>query len=61
MFNELIKESEENEKKSFELKQLNTQIQVLQNEIKKAEEEIEQNENKFKYFKTQVSSIANSS
>ena len=29
MFNELIKESEENEKKSFELKQLNTQIQVL--------------------------------
>lgn len=60
MFNELIKESEQNEKKSFELKQLNTQIQVLEAEIKKAEEEIDQNENKFKYFKTQVSSIANS-
>lgn len=30
MFNELIKESEENQKKSFELKQLNTQIQVLE-------------------------------
>lgn len=40
MFNELIKESEENEKKSFELKQLNTQISVLEKEIKSAEEEI---------------------
>ncbi len=38
MFNELIKESEENEKKSFELKQLNTQIQVLEKEIKTAED-----------------------
>jgi peptidoglycan hydrolase CwlO-like protein len=36
MFNELIKESEENEKKYFELKQLNGQIHVLENEIKGA-------------------------
>ena len=36
MFNELIKESEENEKKSFELKQLNIQVQVLENEIRTA-------------------------
>ena len=61
MFNQLIKESEENEKKSFELKQLNIQISVLENEIKTAEQEIENNDKKFKFFKTQVSSIANSS
>jgi|JI6StandDraft_1071083.scaffolds.fasta_scaffold10338_10 hypothetical protein len=36
MFNELIKESEENEKKYFELKQLNSQIRVLETEIKGA-------------------------
>ncbi len=33
MFNELIKKIEENEKKSLELKQLNTQIQVLEKKI----------------------------
>lgn len=34
MFNELIKESEENEKKSLELKHLNVKIQGLEKEIK---------------------------
>jgi hypothetical protein len=43
MFNELIKESEENEKKSLELKQLNVKIQGLEKEIKMAEEEIDGN------------------
>ena len=50
MFNELIKESEENEKKNFELKHLNSQIQVLENEIKKSEREISGNNIRLKNF-----------
>jgi cell shape-determining protein MreC len=60
MFNELIRESEENEKKALELKQLNVKIQGLEREIKMAEQEIDSNDNKLKYFKAQVTSIANS-
>ena len=50
MFNELIKESEENEKKYFELKQLNAQIQVLENEIKKSENDISRNNTRLRNF-----------
>lgn len=44
----------------MELKQLNVKIQGLEKEIKIAEEEIDFNNNKLKYFKSQVTSIANS-
>lgn len=50
MFNELIKESEENEKKYFELKQLNAQIQVLESEVRRSENEIGRNNSRLKNF-----------
>ena len=39
---------------------MNVKIQGLEKEIKIAEEEIDFNNNKLKYFKSQVTSIANS-
>ena len=54
MFNELIKESEENEKKYFELKQLNSQIRVLETEIKGAESEILANNARLRNFQTVI-------
>ena len=54
MFNELIKESEENEKKYFELKQPNSQIRVLENEIKGAEGEILANNARLRNFQTVI-------
>ena len=50
MFNELIKESNENEVKYQELKKYNAEINVLQNNIKNAELEIFFNTNKLTSF-----------
>lgn len=44
----------------MELKQLNVKIAGLEREIKLAEGEIEANDGKLKYFKAQVTAIANS-
>lgn len=50
MFNELIKESNQNESKYSKLKELNSEIKVLENSIKKSEVEIFFNTNKLAHF-----------
>lgn len=60
MFNELIKESNQNEVKYSILKNLNSEIQVLENSIKKSELEIFLNTNKLTHFQNQLMSIIKS-
>ncbi|EAR86922.2 WD domain, G-beta repeat protein (macronuclear) [Tetrahymena thermophila SB210] len=60
MFNELIKESNQNEQKYQDLKKLNAEIKVLENSIKKCEVEIFFNTNKLTSFQNQLQTIMKS-